>query len=226
MTVAVNGLRRARGRGLAAAAALAVFMALATAAAAAQQTVLMLGDSLTAGYGLDKADTVPVKLEAELRRRGFDVLITNGGVSGDTTKGGAARLDWLMADGAPDVLVIELGGNDGLRAIDPADTRANLVQAIETGIDAGAVVVLAGMYAPPNLGADYEAAFNAVFTDLAAAYPVVFYPFFLDGVAGDPALNQDDGIHPNPAGVDVIVERFAPVVADALQRAAQPAGDS
>lgn len=230
MAANFNGLRAKLPGGLVAAFAAASLTLSTVSARADSATILMLGDSLTAGYGLDRADTVPVRLQAALVGRGFDVEVQNGGVSGDTTKGGAARLGWLLADDPPDVLVIELGGNDGLRAVEPSETRANLSQAIETGLDSGAVVVLAGMRAPPNLGRDYETAFNAVFTDLAAQYPIVFYPFFLDGVAGDPALNQADGIHPNADGVEVIVNRFIPTVLQALEQAAtvarQPSGDS
>jgi len=180
--------------------------------------VLMLGNSLTAGYGLDAADTVPVRLQQALRDAGTKAQIINGGVSGDTTAGGSARIDWLFADGAPDVLVIELGGNDGLRGIDPSSTRKNLEVAIVKGLDAGAVVVLAGMYAPPNLGESYETEFNGVFPDLAAQYSVIFYPFFLEGVAGDISLNQPDGIHPNEEGVRVIVKRFLPTIMKALEQ--------
>ncbi len=185
-------------------------------AKADEPVILALGDSLTAGYGLDAADSFPAQLERALAEAGTPAKVVNAGVSGDTSAGGRARLDWLLADGAPDVLIVELGANDGLRAIDPASTRGNLAAIIETGMEAGATVLLAGMYAPPNLGDEYTKAFNAAFLDLATQYGVIFYPFFLDGVAGDPSLNQADGIHPTPEGVAVIVENILPSVLQAL----------
>lgn len=186
--------------------------------ARAEQTILALGDSLTAGYGLSKADSFPAKLQAALNAVGRDVRVVNGGVSGDTSKGGLSRVDWLFAD-KPDVLLIELGANDGLRGLPPEDTEKNLAAIIEKGIAADATVLLTGMLAPPNLGRDYGAAFNAVFPRLAERYDVAFYPFFLDGVVAEPTLNLGDGMHPNPAGVDVIVERILPSVLDALDAA-------
>ena len=180
--------------------------------------VLMLGDSLTAGYGLGAGETIPDKLQAALLMQGIEAQIINGGVSGDTTAGGLARMDWLFADGPPDVLVIELGANDGLRAIDPEATSRNLEAAIQKGVNLGVVVVLTGMQAPPNLGESYVKAFNAIFPNLAARYPVIFYPFFLENVAGDITLNQADGIHPNSDGVDVIVKTFLPTLLTAIHQ--------
>ena len=179
-------------------------------------TVVALGDSLTAGYGLEPDDIFPVRLERSLRARGIRVRVVNAGISGDTTAGGLARLDWSLAD-RPDLMVVQLGGNDALRGIEPAVTRANLDTIIAHIRAAGVAVVLAGMHAPPNMGDRYAAEFNAIFPDLARAHGVTLYPFFLDGVAARPEYNQGDGIHPNRRGVEIIVERFAPVLAEAIR---------
>jgi acyl-CoA thioesterase-1 len=188
----------------------------ATAAAADDETVIVaLGDSLTAGYGVLADDSFTVRLEAALRGAGVNTRVVNAGVSGDTSAGGLARLDWVLSD-APDLVIVELGANDGLRGLDPAEMEANLDAILTRLADKGIEVVLAGMLAPPNLGRAYGEAFNAVFPRLAKRHGVVFYPFFLDGVAAQPALNQPDGIHPNAAGVRVIVERFTPYVLRAL----------
>lgn len=178
---------------------------------AAAVRVLVLGDSLTAGYGLPPEEGFTGQLEARLRAEGFDVQIFNGGVSGDTSAGGLARLDWALAD-RPDLAIVELGANDGLRGLDPAALRSNLDAILRRLRKAGVTVLLAGMRAPPNLGRDYEAAFNRVFPELAEKHDVAFYPFFLDGVAARPELNQADGIHPNREGVAVIVDRITPYV--------------
>ena len=171
--------------------------------------VLALGDSLTAGYGLAAEDSFPAKLEAVLKVEGYEVSVINGGVSGDTTAGGRARLDWALAD-EPDLVIVALGANDGLRAVDPKVTRENLAAILERLQSEGLPVLLAGMYAPPNLGKEYGDAFNAIYPELAKRYGAVLYPFFLEGVAADPTLNQADGIHPNPSGMDVIVEGILP----------------
>ena len=184
----------------------------------AEATILALGDSLTAGYGLPNADAFTTELEDALRAAGHDVRVVNAGVSGDTSKGGRSRVDWLLSE-KPDVLLLELGSNDGLRALDPAQTYDNLAAIIEKARGDGVHVLLAGMKAPPNLGAEYGAEFNAVFPRLAEEYDVTFYPFFLKGVAAQPALNQDDGMHPNAEGVDVIVDNILPSVLEALARA-------
>jgi len=191
--------------------ALACALALATPAMARPVKLLVLGDSLAAGFGLALQDAFPARLEADLKARGLDVKVVNGGVSGDTSAGGLARLDWVLAD-APEAAIVELGGNDGLRAIEPAVTFANL-DAILTRLKArGVRVLLAGMHAPPNLGRIYTDAFHDVFHRLAAKHDVALYPFFLEGVAAEPRLNQPDGIHPNAAGVQVIVDRIGPHV--------------
>lgn len=172
---------------------------------------MVLGDSLTAGYGLPQGEAFPVKLEAALRARGFDVSVLNAGVSGDTTAGGLARLDWALAD-KPTHAIVELGANDGLRGIDPAVTRKNLGAILAKLKAAGIPVLVAGMYAPPNWGKEYAEAFARLFPDLAREHGAALYPFFLDGVAANPSLNQPDGIHPNEKGVAVIVERILPQV--------------
>lgn len=200
----------------------AVLMAavLLMSAPAGAQTILALGDSLTAGYGLGPGESFPDQLEIALNDAGRDVEVINAGVSGDTTAGGKGRLGWLISgDDKPDVVIVELGANDGLRAIDPTSTQANLAAIIEQAQSAGAVVLLAGMYAPPNLGNEYADAFNEVFPSLADAYDVIYYPFFLEGVAGDTALNQGDGIHPTAEGVGIVVENILPSVIEALERA-------
>lgn len=173
--------------------------------------ILAFGDSLTAGYGLSSHEGFTAKLEAALKAKGVSVRVVNAGLSGDTTAGGLARLDWAL-EPKPDFAIVELGGNDGLRGLDPAATRANL-DAILTKLKAmGVPTLLAGMYAPPNMGPDFGKAFNALFPELAAKHGVAFYPFFLDGVAAQRELNQADGFHPNAKGVDVIVERILPYV--------------
>jgi acyl-CoA thioesterase-1 len=190
---------------------LAALLPVAAAAHAAQVRLMVFGDSLTAGYGLEPSDAFPAKLGAALRAKGYDVKIINAGVSGDTSAGGKARLAWALAD-KPDAVIVELGANDGLRGIEPQVMAANL-DAILKGLQkAGVRVLLTGMRAPPNLGPEYVREFDAVFPALAKRYGVPLYPFFLAGVAADPRLNQDDGIHPNPAGVDVIVGRILPYV--------------
>jgi acyl-CoA thioesterase I len=180
--------------------------------------LLALGNSLTAGYGLPAGEGFVAQLQAALRSRGRRVVVLDAGVSGDTSAGGLARLDWALAE-APVAAIVELGGNDGLRGLPPAATRANLAAILDRLAGKGVPVLLAGMLAPPNLGAGYGEEFAAVFRALAEGRPgVVFYPFFLDGVAGDPALNQSDGIHPNAAGVGVIVGRLLPAVEALLDK--------
>ena len=193
-----------------AAVVLACFL-LTHAAAAAPKRLLVLGDSLSTGYGLPHADGFEAQLAAALAGQGVPVRIVDAAVSGDTSAGGRARLDWVLADGA-DAAIVELGANDGLRGIDPRDTEANL-GAILDGLAARHIpVLLTGMYAPPNLGADYGAEFRTVFDRLGRRPGVIYDPFFLAGVAADPALNQPDGMHPNPEGVRRIVARILPGV--------------
>jgi acyl-CoA thioesterase-1 len=192
-------------------------LVLASPALAKTARIVVLGDSLTAGYGLDPGEAFPVKLEAALKARGHDVEIINAGVSGDTSTGGADRVDWVLGDN-PDAVIVELGGNDALRCISPVQTEAAL-ERIMTAIDAKKLpVLLAGMLAPRNLGEDYIEAFDAIYPKLAEKHGVLFHPFFLDGVAGIQQLNQPDGIHPNEKGVAIIVKRIMPKVEELIGR--------
>lgn len=185
--------------------------------AAAATTLLALGDSLTAGYGLPAAEGFTVRLEKALRAKGHDVTVVNAGVSGDTATGGLARVDWSLTPEI-DGVILELGANDMLRGVDPRETGKALDGIMAKLTERGLPVLVAGMLAAPNLGADYGQAFNGLYPALADKYGALFYPFFLDGVAGDPALNQADGIHPNPKGVDVVVERILPSVEKLIDR--------
>ena len=193
---------------------LALVLCLAAAAGHAQSgqiKVAVLGDSLAAGYGVKPDQAFPARLQAALQRSARNVTILNHGVSGDTTAGGVERIDWMLAD-KPDIVLVELGGNDALRGSDPAGTERNLDAIVTKLKDAGVTVWLAGMLAPRNYGPEYAAQFDALYKRLADKHGVPLYPFFLDGVAQDPALNQADGIHPNPKGVDIVVERILPFI--------------
>ena len=200
---------------------LIVVVAALTGSAPAADRVLKIvafGDSLTAGLGLPAGAAFPARLEAALKAKGHAVTIVNAGVSGDTASGGLGRLDWSVPDDA-DAVILELGANDALRGVDPKTTKAAL-DAILGKLDARHVpVLLAGMAAPRNMGADYVRAFDAIYPALASTHRVVFYPFFLEGVATDPKLNQGDGLHPTAAGVDVIVARILPSVEALIARA-------
>lgn len=171
----------------------------------------VLGDSLTAGYGLPASAAFPVRLQQALKEKGIAANIINAGVSGDTASGGRDRLDWSIPEGTQAVIV-ELGANDMLRGIEPKVTRAALSEIIQRLKARGIAVLLCGMYAAPNLGEPYGQAFNSIYPDLAKKYGVALYPFFLDGVVNDSALKQADGLHPTAAGVDVIVQRILPAV--------------
>jgi acyl-CoA thioesterase-1 len=173
--------------------------------------ILVLGDSLTAGYGLSDEDAFPNQLQRALLTAGHHVKVINAGVSGDTTAGGLSRLEWALSD-QPHIVILELGGNDALRGLDPQQTRENLERIIVRLKQAGVNVLLAGMLAPRNLGPDYYNKFDKIYPDLAAKHDISFYPFFLEGVTGDPQLNLDDGIHPNRRGVGRIVEKILPEV--------------
>jgi acyl-CoA thioesterase I len=181
--------------------------------------IAVLGDSLTTAYGLAVAEGFPAQLERRLREEGHDCAVLDAGVGGDTTAGGLARLDWTLAD-RPSHVIVELGANDGLRALPPEQMEQNLAAIVGRLQADGVAVLLAGMRAPPNLGRSYGEAFERVFSRVAERHDVPLYPFFLDGVAGDPALNQGDGIHPTAAGIAVIVERILPMVTDWLNQAA------
>ena len=173
--------------------------------------LVVLGDSLSAGLGLPAQEAFPQKLKKALQAKGIDVEITNAGVSGDTSSGGRDRLDWSVPDGT-DGVIVELGANDALRGIDPALTRAALTDIIQRLKARKIAVMLCGMLAPPNYGADYAARFNSIYPDLAKQFDVPLYPFFLEGVAADAKLNQADGIHPTAAGVDIIVGNIMPTM--------------
>jgi acyl-CoA thioesterase-1 len=190
----------------------------AAAQAPREVRILALGDSLTAGYGLARPDGFVPQLQAALRAKGVPATVLDAGVSGDTTAGGRARLDWALAD-RPDVVIVALGGNDLLRGLDPAATYANLNDILTRLAARNIPVLLAGMLGPRNLGAEFVTAFEGAYQRLAREHDVVFYPFFLDGVAGEAALNQPDGIHPNARGVAVMVERIMPSVEALLARA-------
>lgn len=179
--------------------------------------ILALGDSLTAGYGLREADGFTAQLQTALRGQGFAVDIVNAGVSGDTTAGGLARLDWALSDN-PDAVILELGANDGLRGIDPSITRANLGAMLAKLKQRDLPVLLAGMYAPTNLGAEYVTRFNSIYPQLAAEHEVALYPFFLESVVAVAALNQEDGIHPTTEGVAVIVSGILPYVTELIEQ--------
>ncbi|CAH2599588.1 Arylesterase precursor [Rhodovastum atsumiense] len=198
--------------------AAATTLVFARTARARTLRLLVLGDSLGAGYGLARAEGFQAQLAAALQARGHAVTILDGAVSGDTTAGGRARLDWALADGA-DAALVELGGNDGLRGIDPSATEANLTAILDTLAAKRIPVLLCGMLAPPNLGPEYGQAFHATFERLGARKEVIYDPFFLQGVARDPALNQPDGIHPNPEGVRRIVARLLPQIERLLAEA-------
>jgi acyl-CoA thioesterase-1 len=166
---------------------------------------VFLGDSLTAGLGLDAELSFPALIQERMVARHFEYAVVNAGVSGDTSAGGLRRLEWAL-QGNPRVLVVALGGNDGLRGLPPEELQKNLAAIIERGQKAGLAVILAGMEAPPNNGPDYTARFREVYPDLARTYKIPLIPFLLDGVAGDPSLNQADGIHPNPEGARRVAE--------------------
>jgi acyl-CoA thioesterase I len=190
--------------------AAAALLNLSAAPAGAQACrIAFVGDSLTAGYGLAYDASWPARMQARLAEAGLGCAVINAGVRGDTTAGGRARLGWVLAD-APSHVVLALGANDGLRALPVDDMRANLDAMLGELDAAGIPVLLAGMLAPPNLGQDYGQRYERAFEEVAAAHDVAFYPFLLDGVAAQPALNQPDGIHPNEQGVGVMVERIWP----------------
>src|SRR5215467_14280515 len=192
----------------------------ATCSRAAERpiNIVAFGDSLTAGYGLAANESFPVQLQRALTAKGLAVNVVNAGVSGDTTTGGLARLDWSIPDGT-DGVILELGANDALRGFDPAITRKALDAMLHRLQERKISVLLCGMVAPPNMGAEYSRAFNAIYPDLAAQTGAILYPFFLTGVAADPKLNQRDGLHPTAAGVAVIVGHILPQVEELIARA-------
>ena len=179
--------------------------------------IVAFGDSLTVGYGLPATDAFPVKLAHALEVKGIKIQIINAGVSGDTASGGLARLDWSLPSDT-DAVILELGANDAMRGIDPAVTREALAAILTKLKERGVAVLLCGMYAPPNMGADFERAYQLMYPQLARSYDAILYPFFLDGVAGHREHNQADGIHPTSKGVDLIVKAILPKVEELVAR--------
>lgn len=216
----ISGSLRATGRfGLTLwfiCAAMALIATPINVAKANEIKLLVLGDSLSAGYGLPTGEGFTDQLETALRQEGLDVKVLNGGVSGDTTAGGLARLEWMLSD-KPDAFIVELGANDGLRGLNPNDTRANLDSILRKLKRNNIPTLLAGMLAPPNMGGEYGDDFNGIYSALADQHAVTFYPFFLEGVAGNPELNQEDTIHPNAEGVAEIIRRILPSVKELLR---------
>ena len=200
-------------------AAFAAVLMFTQAALAQTITILALGDSLTAGYGLQPSDAFPVKLEQALKAKGHDVVVVNAGVSGDTALDGLSRLDWALSEEV-DAAIVEFGANDALRGLQPAQAEAAIDGILGKLAEKKIPTLLAGMRAPPNLGPEYMSAFDGMYARLAGKHEALFYPFFLDGVAADIKLNQADGMHPNAAGVDVIVARMLPVVEELVTKAA------
>jgi acyl-CoA thioesterase I len=182
-----------------------------SAAQAKPLRILALGTSLTQGYGVPPGEDFTAVLEARLNATGSPVKLINAGVSGDTSAGGLARTDWSLAD-HPDAAIVELGSNDALRGLAPAETQKNLTAVLAKLQASHVPVLLIGMKAPRNLGPEYAASFDAIYPALAKKFNAILYPFMLDGVAINPRLNQADGIHPNPAGVKIIVEKMLPYV--------------
>jgi acyl-CoA thioesterase I len=216
-TKAIAVQRRAWARLLTIACAALMAGLLPAGAADRPVKVVVLGDSLSAGFGLPAGAAFPARLEQALKSRGMAVEIQNAGVSGDTTSSGLARLDWSVPEGT-DAVIVELGANDALRGVDPQVTRTALDTILRRLKQRGLAVLLAGMRAPRNMGPDYARAFDRIYPDLATAHDVVLYPFFLEGVATDAKLNLGDGIHPNAAGIDVIVQGILPHVERVLAR--------
>jgi acyl-CoA thioesterase I len=206
-------------RALVQALAFSAVLALGFGAQASARTLrlVVLGDSLTAGLGLPPGKAFPDQLQAALAARGWDVKVVNAGVSGDTAEDGLARYDWAVPADA-DALIVELGANDMLRGLPPERTRKALTAILDRAKAAHLPALIAGMRAAPNLGADYDRSFDAIYPELAGAEGAILYPFFLEGVAGDPKLNQPDGLHPTSAGVAVIVGRMLPSVEELLRR--------
>ena len=200
------------------AAGLILFLTLCGAISSARAetfTIVGFGDSLMAGFGLGPGEGFTDKLQAALRAKGLDVSVANAGVSGDTSSGGLSRLDWSVPDGTK-LVILELGANDMLRGVSPSITEKNLDDMLAKLKARKIAVLLAGMRAAPNLGADYQTAFDAIYPKLAGKYDVPLYRFFLDGVAGQSGLQLEDGLHPNPKGVDAMVERILPTVEKAI----------
>jgi acyl-CoA thioesterase-1 len=215
----VTTYRLFRGRLQIAACAL-ILASLGAGAEAAEKRIIAFGDSLTAGPGLSAEDTLPVQLGKRLAANGFSVKVVNAGVSGDTTAMGLARLDYVLSDGPVDLAILELGANDMLQGLPPAEVRANLEKMLEIFRSKGVNAILTAMVSSNNWGQAYRKEFDSIYPDLATKYGVTMVPFFMEGVWGDPALLLGDGLHPNPAGVRKIVEKIAPYA----ERALAPSG--
>ena len=198
-------------------AALAAALALAAPAHAVERVIVAFGDSLTAGLGVTPEDSYPARLQAKLRAEGYAYRVVNAGSSGDTTAGGLRRVDWALKNG-PDIVIVALGANDALRGQDLASVRANLDAMVARFQKAGARVLVAGMEVPPNYGARYAADLRRLYVDVARQRKAAFMPFLLDGVAGNPRLNQPDGIHPTAEGYRVVVEHLWPHLEPMLRR--------
>lgn len=206
---------------IAAALLFAFGLCIARADAIAPVRILAFGDSLTAGLGLAEADTLPTRLADALTKMGRPATVINGGVSGDTSADGLARIDWALAD-KPQIMILALGANDMLRGLDPSTTRANLEGIIAKAEAAGVETILAGMLAPPNLGTTYKSAFDAIYPGLAKAHNLILMPFLLQDVAQNSDLNQADGLHPNGKGVAVMVRNLLPYVTEAMDKLGSP----
>jgi acyl-CoA thioesterase I len=196
---------------------LTIFFTFATVQAQDNKTILFFGDSITAGYGLDEEQAFPALIQEKIDENGLNYRVVNAGSSGETSAGGLRRVDWILQQKV-DLFVLELGGNDGLRGIDPENTKNNLQGIMDKVKESypDAVIVLTGMEAPPNMGQDYTQAFRSVFSDLAEANDVIYLPFILEGVAGDPDLNLPDGIHPTDEGHEIIAENLWNVLREIL----------
>ena len=192
-----------------------------SAPVASRPRIVFLGDSLTAGYGLEKSQAVPALTQARLAKEGYPFEVVNAGVSGDTSAGGLSRLEWSLS-GDVRILVVELGANDGLRGLPVPALRRNLEEIITRAQARGIAVLLVGMEAPPNYGASYTSEFRETFPALAKAHKVALMPFYLDGVAGKPEMNIADGIHPNPEGAVIVANNLWRTLQPMLQLAAQP----
>lgn len=189
--------------------------------------IVFLGDSLSAGMGVNEDEAFPAVVEGHLRDRGWNVQVLNAGISGDTTAGGVSRLEWILRQD-PQIVVVELGANDGLRGMSVQMTQSNLKTMISKTQEAGIRVLLAGMMVPPNYGADYSERFNDVFPELAEDLEVPLVPFLLEGVAAEPDLNLNDGIHPNPAGHQRVAQTVLPYLETILKdlEASDPSPDA
>lgn len=184
-------------------------------------TILAFGDSLTAGFGVAEEESYPALLQARLLADGYSVNVINGGISGETSSSGLSRVDWML-NTQPDIVIVEIGGNDALRGIDLALTSANIDEIVRKFSEIGAVVIVAGMQIIQNLGDAYVGEFAAIYPAVAEKHQAILIPFFLEGIAADPELNQDDFIHPNPAGYRVLVNHIYPFVLQAIEASGQP----